>query len=269
MSLRNFKKADEMAKILENSEWKRYSEKVKYAAVEIEGRRWILVDSEEKREYEERMRNTWIEKGAKELSDLEGRVIKGNLKDSKKIAYYLGSISKRYHIKRYFNYEIGEGKFNFYLDGEKLERERRYEGRYLLESNCEDLDEREIIREYENLWEVESAFREIKDFLRIRTIYHKTEMRVKAHIFIAVITYLIEKVIQKRLKFFNLRMRVQDVLEFANSIKIVEIELCDRKIKFITQKMNPVTRKIFDLLEIRLPRIFDKWYLKEFIKGSD
>lgn len=96
---------------------------------------WILVASQEKREYEQRMRKVWIEKAAKQLEELGKTVKGGRLKDEKKISYYLGSISKRYHIKRYFDWEIQKGEFRFWISPHKLQREERYEGKYLLRTN--------------------------------------------------------------------------------------------------------------------------------------
>ncbi|MFN4228058.1 MAG: IS1634 family transposase [Candidatus Ratteibacteria bacterium] len=254
VSLSNCKEAREIIENTSQLKWRNYNDDTRYSLVDIKGERWILVDSQEKRKYEEKMRQVWIEKGAKELDRLKERVEKGRLRDEKKIAYYLGSISKKYHIKRYFSWEI-KGGLKFWIDWDKIKEEARYEGRYLLRTNDKRLKAEEVIRQYKNLWEIESCFRDIKDVIKIRPVYHKTEKRTKAHIFIGVIGYLIEKLIQKKIKQAKIRITTKDALEFSKSVKVVEIEVGEKKIKLITQKIDSITREVFNLLGIRLPRV--------------
>lgn len=44
---------------------------------------------------------------------------------------------------------------------------------------------------------VEQAFREIKNFVNIRPIYHSKDRMVKAHVFVCVLAYLTEALIQR------------------------------------------------------------------------
>ncbi len=223
VSLRNLKKAKEILNEADNYKWENYNGDKRYTFIEIkeEGKieRWILVDSSEKRKYESNMRDTWMEKGAKELQELKERVKKGNLKDERKIAYYLGGISKKYHIKRYFGWEIKRGKFIFWVDNNKLEFEKRCEGKYLLRTSDGNLTVHDIIREYKRLWEIESCFRQIKDVIKIRPIFHQTERRVRAHIFIAVIAYLIEKVLQRRIRNNKIRNNYARCIKICKNCK--------------------------------------------------
>ena len=115
---------------------------------------------------------------------------------------------------------------------EKIEG-REMEGRYLLRSRA-DMPAKEIIRAYKDLWEIESAFREIKNFIKIRPIYHKTEERVRAHIFIAVLAYLIEKVIHKIAREKGLNMSARDIIEFSKKLKVMEVKVGDKIVRFLS-----------------------------------
>jgi transposase len=264
VSLRNCKLAKKILFDTNNLEWKKYNGDTKYAEVELENKKWVLVDSEEKRKYEEEMRKVWMEEGAKELCDLKMRVNKGNLKDEKKIAYYLGSISKKYHIKRYFNWKIKKSKFRFSIAEDKLEKEKLYEGKYLLSTNADSLSPQDIIREYKNLWEVESCFRSIKDIIKIRPIFHQTPQRIKAHVFIASLAYLIEKILQRKIRLSGMIITPQDALKFSKEVKVVELEVLERVIKLITQKIEKVTEDVFSLLRINLPRSIKEIKIDKF-----
>ena len=45
---------------------------------------------------------------------------------------------------------------------------------------------------YKELTDVESGFRQLKDVLAMRPIYHQIEPRVKAHIFVAAVALLVQ-----------------------------------------------------------------------------
>ncbi len=81
------------------------------------------------------------------------------------------------------------GSFTFHLRREKLRQTMRREGRYLLRSNLTDTDPAELWKQYMQLSEVEQAFKELKHSLSIRPIYHQTEQRIEAHIFLSFIAY--------------------------------------------------------------------------------
>ncbi len=49
-------------------------------------------------------------------------------------------------------------------------------------TNCTDLPDETIVRQYHNLWHVEAAFRIAKNDLAMRPIYHFKEQTIKAHI---------------------------------------------------------------------------------------
>ena len=52
---------------------------------------------------------------------------------------------------------------------------------------------------YKDLSDVEQGFRQLKDVLAMRPIYHQIETRVKAHIFVAALALLVQRLLQRRL----------------------------------------------------------------------
>ena len=67
----------------------------------------------------------------------------------------------------------------------RLRRVRRREGRYLLRSNMVAEDPATLWRLYIQLTEIEQAFKELKNDLAIRPIFHQREERIEAHIFVS------------------------------------------------------------------------------------
>src|SRR5208283_5873053 len=79
--------------------------------------------------------------------------------------------------------------FAYALNRKKLRQARRREGRYLLRTNMCGRDPAELWRFYIQLTEVEAAFKNLKDDLQLRPIYHQLIERVEAHIFGAFLAY--------------------------------------------------------------------------------
>src|SRR5216683_3132288 len=90
--------------------------------------------------------------------------------------------------------------FSFTLNREKLRQVRRREGRYLLRTNLGDRDPADLWQFYIQLTEVEAAFKNLKDDLQLRPIYHQVEHRVEAHIFVAFLAYCLHVTLRARLK---------------------------------------------------------------------
>ena len=90
--------------------------------------------------------------------------------------------------------------FAFMLNRERLRACRRHEGRYLLRSNLVGQAPAELWAFYIQLTEVEQAFKELKGDLAIRPVYHQTDERIEAHIFVAFLAYGLQVTLKQRLR---------------------------------------------------------------------
>jgi transposase len=85
--------------------------------------------------------------------------------------------------------EIHPPNFTFQLRKDKLRQTRRREGRYLLRSNLSAQEPEKLWRFYIQLTQVEAAFKDLKDDLSLRPIFHSLERRIEAHIFVSFLAY--------------------------------------------------------------------------------
>jgi len=90
--------------------------------------------------------------------------------------------------------------FSFRLNRDKLRQRRRREGRYLLRTNLCGRDPAELWQFYIRLTEIEAAFKNLKDDLALRPIYHQLEHRVEAHLFVAFLAYCLHVTLRARLR---------------------------------------------------------------------
>ena len=95
---------------------------------------------------------------------------------------------------------------------------------FIIKSTAYNLSPKELIIQYKNLAEVERAFNEIKDFLRIRPIHYYQDNRVKTHIFICVLSYPLEKILQKKIDKTHFDITPREALDKLNDISIAKIK---------------------------------------------
>jgi len=80
---------------------------------------------------------------------------------------------------------------NIGLDKAKLRTEARLDGKYILSTNDFSLSPGEIAQGYKDLSKIEAAFQSMKHVLDIRPVNHTKEQRIRAHVGICVLAYLL------------------------------------------------------------------------------
>jgi len=97
-------------------------------------------------------------------------------------------------------------------------------GCYVIETTHTELDAVEIWRLYMTQTHVESSFRAMKGELGMRPVYHQTDDRTSAHLFITVLAYHILSAIERRLARLNDTRQwqtIRDVLSTHTRISVV------------------------------------------------
>ncbi len=134
------------------------------------------------------------------LERIKLQVASGRLKKASKIAAKVERMMQKTKGYRYFSYHIPQdGKFEFFIDEKKLLKEKQIEGTYILLTNDPKIPAYDAISAYKNLSEVEDFFRQLKDNLGIRPNYHRTDRRIKAHIFIFYLALLLLCILKRTL----------------------------------------------------------------------
>src|SRR5512142_1331648 len=155
--------------------------------------RVIVIDSDERRGYEQAKREQAMERARQKLEKLKERVASGDLKRPEKIGAAVQRIMQKYHGYRYFDWMLKDGLLEFSESETRLGREKKIEGRYVIATSEQGLSVLDAVAMYKELTDVESGFRQLKDVLALRPIYHQVEPRVKAHIFVAALALLVQR----------------------------------------------------------------------------
>ena len=124
---------------------------------------------------------------------------------------------------RLIDVDVAPDQATFTLNRDKLRQARRREGRYLLRSNLCGRDPAELWQFYIQLVEVEAAFKNLKDDLQLRPIYHQLEPRIEAHIFVAFLAYCLHVTLRARLKPLAPGLTPRAVLDKFAAIQMLDV----------------------------------------------
>jgi transposase len=117
----------------------------------------------------------------------------------------------------------GNSTFGFALNRQKLRQARRREGRYLLRTNLCGREPAELWEFYIQLVEIEAAFKNLKDDLALRPIFHQLEHRIEAHIFVAFIAYCLHVTLRARLRPLAPGLTPRAVLDKFATIQMIDV----------------------------------------------
>ena len=166
-----------------------------------DGTRTVVVESDARVGRDTRRTTEIINMAETGLLALEHRVRTGRLKDPAKIGRAAQRILNTSGVGRLFDLEIGPARFLYHYNQEAQAYEKALAGRYVLTTSLTpaQADTTEVVAAYRQLQAVETKFRVLKDFLRLRPVRHWTEQRVRGHVAICVYAALLETLITQTL----------------------------------------------------------------------
>jgi len=127
-----------------------------------------------------------------DLDRLAKRVAEKKLVKAEKVNQAIGRLKERYpRVARYFDlsYDAQTATLQAQFNADKYAKTERLDGCYLIKTDRNDLSGDELWRIYILLTRAENAFRDMKSPLAERPIFHHTERRTEAHIFLCVLAY--------------------------------------------------------------------------------
>jgi hypothetical protein len=102
-----------------------------------------------------------------------------------------GVISTRPGLARYLRLTAG-GLLR--IDEGALKAEAKLDGKYLLRSSDPELSAEDIALGYKQLYEVERGWRDMKQVIDLRPVYHRKEERIRAHVVLCWLALLLIRV---------------------------------------------------------------------------
>ena len=129
-----------------------------------------------------------------ELGKIRASVQAGRLKAAGKIGIKVGKVINKRKVGKHFITDIGDGRFSWRRDEEKIAAEAALDGIYVIRTSATTgkLATAETVEAYKDLGNLERDFWSMKaEDIDLRPIYHYLENRVRAHILLCMLaTYL-------------------------------------------------------------------------------
>jgi transposase len=118
---------------------------------------------------------------------------------------------------------VAPPNFGFALRKDKLRQVRKREGRYLLRSNLSAEEPEKLWQFYIQLTQVEAAFKDLKDDLALRPIFHQLEKRIEAHIFVSFLAYCLHVHLRACLKPLAPGLTPRSVLDKFAALQMLDV----------------------------------------------
>jgi transposase len=147
-----------------------------------------------------------------------------------------------------YRLEINGEKLSVGPDKKAREWEEVIDGLLLLETTDLASPAEEIVKRYKELAEIERGWRSLKSTLLLRPVYHWTEERIRAHVFICVLALQIERWMRKKLKGTSVPVAIRQLRQ----IKMVEILDAGSK-RILPTRSTPEQKEILRKLDVPEP----------------
>jgi transposase len=131
----------------------------------------------------------------KELTPIAAATRRANrpLRGRDKIALRVGKVVNHYNMAKHFTIEITEDSFTFTRNQDRIAAEAALDGIYVLRTSLPEqtLATNDVVLRYKGLEDVERFFRTLNTELDVRPIRHRLADRVRAHLFLRMLSYYI------------------------------------------------------------------------------
>ena len=167
------------------------------------GKRWILCHNPSEAERDQQTRARHLTRIETELARIADARAKARAKATKagKIAddepHRKAECALREHpaLGRYLRQQANG---RLVIDRAKVAAETNLDGKYLLSTNDPHLSAEDVALGYKNLLEAERSFRDMKQVIELRPVYHRLDRRVQAHVLLCWLALLLVRVAERR-----------------------------------------------------------------------
>ena len=125
--------------------------------------------------------------------------------------------------KGYRKYLQGNGK-KFTIDEAKVKCDSRFDGKWVLQTDLDDMPAENVALTYKQLWTVEEMFRTAKTLLETRPIYHHQDETIRGHVFCSFLALVLRKELHDRLGLQGDTFEWAEILRDLEALQYMEVE---------------------------------------------
>ena len=137
------------------------------------------------------------------------------------------------------------------LNQEKVEEEKRFDGKWVLKTNTA-LTAEQVALKYKELWQVEQVFRDMKSVLDTRPIFHQRDETIKGHVFCSFLALTLIKELYRRLEKAGHDFEWADIKQDLSALQEITIEDNGKKLA-VRSECKGVCGKVFQAVGVAIP----------------
>jgi transposase len=191
------------------------------------------------------------------------RIVKSKRKgDAEKIGARVGKLLAKTKMGKFVVWSVEDGCLVWSFDEDKIAAEKLFDGCYIICGNvpAERMSKQELVASYKSLALVETAFRNLKTVqLEVRPVYHKTDDRIRAHVFLCVLAYYLQWHMNQRLaplfaedgEHTARKWTFKAVVDRLSAIRLQHVKIANTEFDRVTQPEDD-QKRILDLLGVKL-----------------
>lgn len=224
---------------------------------EDSSKRYCLCLNPSMTQKEHKTRQSLLDKTSQKLD----KIAKGK-GTPERLSARVGKVLAQTKMGKFVRWTITNKRLEWSLDQPKIDAEALLDGCYVIMTTVPQaaMNKEEVVASYKKLRLVEDAFRMLKTVqLEIRPVYHRTDDRIRAHVFICMLAYYLEWHMKQRLgelfkqdgKGAKRRWTFELVIERLKSIRRETVKQGDYSYKVITSP-DEEQKRILQLLNIEV-----------------
>lgn len=207
-------------------------------AGEATERRFIIVKNPEAEARDRIIREQIVEVAKQRLAELSQYTGKAHTK---------AACALRSH-SAYGRYIRQDAKGGLHLDTAKIASEALLDGKFLVSTSSMTMDAADVVSGYKQLWAIERVFKDMKNTLDIRPVYHRLDDRIRSHILICWLAMVLVRYAENGadLSWHQIEKALSDITVGLIESDSVRLWYCS--------DISDAAKELFKRLAIELPK---------------
>ncbi len=196
----------------------------------------------------------------KKTTDELDKIMLSSRKSKNSKAIRAGRVIDKYKMAKFITFDGSDDDLSYSLNEAKIADEAMLDGCYVVFTDVspDDLTATDTVKTYKSLIHVERAFRSLKTTaLEVRPVFHKTDERIKSHVFICMLAYYVMWHMRRKLvPLFekdgageNRKYTFDYIIESLKAIRSETVCFMDSETRIITAP-NEEQLQILNLLKV-------------------
>jgi transposase len=214
-----------------------------------EGKRYVIAGGSWRQQRDQQRRQVRLSKAENELKRLAA--VQRKKVNPQKLASQVGRTLERLKAHKYFDYAVDQsGQLQWSSRAKVIEAEKIRDGLYLLGTNAtaEQIPNTGVLSYYKNLLEVEDAFCHLKDYLRVRPVFHWRPDRVRNHVRICFLAYWLSAKLERQWRQKDQTIEVHNLLRQLQAIRLGRLEVQGEPFKTMVSQVPKDLNEILNKL---------------------